>query len=129
VAAILASAPPQTAVPTADLELALRELDQFPNVFRHLVQIWVLKYDSRMVLMQDARGLSYIARVGVGLVSPSVVIPKTGHLNLRQPTSQSDLDEGECFVATCNCRWVCSWRTQQLRHKQLSLRAQVPAMS
>ena len=63
---------PKPAVPTADVELALRELDQFPNVFRRLGQIWVLKYDGKMILMQDARGLWYLARL---LAEPGRTVP------------------------------------------------------
>jgi hypothetical protein len=54
---------PKPAVPTADIEAALRELDQSPSVFRRLGQIWVIKYDRSMILMQDARGLAYLARL------------------------------------------------------------------
>ncbi len=63
---------PQPAIPTADVELALRELDQSPNVFRRLGQVWVLKYDGQMVLMEDARGLSYLARL---LWEPGRTVP------------------------------------------------------
>jgi hypothetical protein len=63
---------PKPAVPTADVELALRELDQFANVFRRLGQVWVLKYHGKMALMEDARGLSYLARL---LVEPGRIVP------------------------------------------------------
>lgn len=35
-------------------------------------QIWVLKYDGKMVLMEDARGMTYLARL---LVDPQQVVP------------------------------------------------------
>ncbi|MCO6455512.1 MAG: hypothetical protein J5I93_09465 [Pirellulaceae bacterium] len=54
---------PKPAVPTADIEQALRELDQHSSVFRRLGQIWVIKYEREMILMQDARGLAYLARL------------------------------------------------------------------
>ena len=63
---------PKPAVATADVESALRELDQSASVFRRLGQIWVLKYEGEMVLMQDARGMSYLARL---LVEPGRVVP------------------------------------------------------
>lgn len=54
---------PRPATPTADVEAALRELDRSASVFRRLGQVWVIKYDRSMILMQDARGLSYLARL------------------------------------------------------------------
>ena len=63
---------PRPAVATADVELALRELDQFASVFRPLGRVWVLKYDGEMVLMEDARGLSYLARL---LAEPDRIVP------------------------------------------------------
>lgn len=63
---------PKPAVATEDAELALRELDQHPCVFRRIGQVWVLKYDGKMVLMKDAAGLSYLARL---LLDPGRVFP------------------------------------------------------
>lgn len=63
---------PKPAVATADVESALRELDQFASVFRRLGQIWVLKYDGEMALMEDARGLTYLARL---LAEPGRTVP------------------------------------------------------
>lgn len=54
---------PKPAIATADVESALRELDESASVFRRLGQIWVLKYEGDMILMQDARGMSYLARL------------------------------------------------------------------
>jgi len=54
---------PRPAVAPADIESALGELGRSPFVFRRLGQIWVLKFDGKMVLMQDAHGLRYIARL------------------------------------------------------------------
>jgi len=63
---------PKPAVATADVESALRELDQSPSVFRRLGQIWVLKYEGEMILMEDAKGLSYLARL---LAEPGRIVP------------------------------------------------------
>ncbi len=63
---------PKPAVPTADVELALRELDQSSSVFQQLGQIWVIKYEGKMILMGNARGLSYLARL---LVEPQRTVP------------------------------------------------------
>lgn len=63
---------PKPAVATPDVELALRDLDQYPNVFRRLGQIWVIKYEGQMVLMKDAGGLFYLARL---LVAPHRIVP------------------------------------------------------
>lgn len=63
---------PKPAVATEDAELALRELDQYPCVFRRIGQLWVVKYDGKMVLMKDAAGLSYLARL---LLDPGRVFP------------------------------------------------------
>ena len=54
---------PKPAVATAEIEDALVELVRSPFVFRRLGQIWVLKFEGEMKLMQDARGLYYIARL------------------------------------------------------------------
>lgn len=54
---------PRPAVAPVDIESALGELGRSPFVFRRLGQIWVLKFDGRMVVMQEARGLCYIARL------------------------------------------------------------------
>jgi hypothetical protein len=54
---------PRPAVAPADIESALGELGRSPFVFRRLGQIWVLKFEGEMVLMQDAHGLHYIARL------------------------------------------------------------------
>ena len=45
---------PRPAVATPDVKSALWELDQWPNVFRRLGQIWVIKYRGKMILMEDA---------------------------------------------------------------------------
>lgn len=63
---------PKPAVATADIESAIRELDQSPSVFRRLGQIWVIKYECIMILMQDARGLAYLARL---LADPGRIVP------------------------------------------------------
>lgn len=63
---------PKPAVPTEDIEAALRELDQSPNVFRRLGEVWVIKYEREMILMENARGLSYLARL---LAEPSRIVP------------------------------------------------------
>ena len=63
---------PKPAVPTADVESALLDFDQYASVFRRLGQVWVLKYDGKMVLMEDARGLSYLARL---LAEPGRIVP------------------------------------------------------
>lgn len=52
---------PRPAVAPADIESALGELGRSLFVFRRLGQIWVLKFEGKMVLMQDAHGLHYIA--------------------------------------------------------------------
>lgn len=54
---------PRPAVAPADIETALGELGRSPFVFRRLGQIWVLKFEGEMKLMQDARGLFYVARL------------------------------------------------------------------
>lgn len=54
---------PRPAVAPADIESALGELGRSPFVFRRLGQIWVLKFEGNMVLMQDAHGLHYVARL------------------------------------------------------------------
>ena len=54
---------PRPAVAPADIESALGELGRSPFVFRRLGQIWVLKFEGKMVLMEDAYGLHYIARL------------------------------------------------------------------
>jgi hypothetical protein len=63
---------PKPSVATANVESALRELDQYPNVFRRLGHCWVIKYDSKMVLLHSPSGLSYIARL---LVDPGTQNP------------------------------------------------------
>ncbi len=63
---------PKPAVPTADIEAAMRELDQSPSVFRRLGQIWVIKFERSMILMQDARGLAYLERL---LAAPGRIVP------------------------------------------------------
>jgi hypothetical protein len=63
---------PKPAPPTADVESALRALDQSASVFRRLAQVWVLKYEREMILMEDARGLSYLARL---LADPGRIVP------------------------------------------------------
>lgn len=63
---------PKPAVATTDIESALRELDQSASVFRRLGQIWVIKYERNMILMQDARGLAYLARL---LADPGRIVP------------------------------------------------------
>ena len=63
---------PRPATPTADVEAALRELDRSANVFRRLGQVWVIKYDREMILMQDARGVAYLARL---LADPGRNVP------------------------------------------------------
>jgi len=63
---------PKPAVPAADVELALRELDQHGSVFRQHGQIWVIKYQGEMILMGDARGMSYLARL---LMEPGRTLP------------------------------------------------------
>jgi hypothetical protein len=54
---------PRPAVTTAEIEDALVELVRSPFVFRRVNQVWVLRFDGRTVLMQEARGLCYIARL------------------------------------------------------------------
>lgn len=68
---------PKPAVPTEDIEAALRELDRWPHVFRRLGQIWVIKYEREMILMENARGLSYLARL---LAEPGRIVPATSLL-------------------------------------------------
>jgi len=63
---------PKPSVATANVESALRMLDQYPNVFRRLGHYWVIKYDAKMVLLHSPSGLSYIARL---LVDPARKIP------------------------------------------------------
>jgi len=63
---------PKPAIATADVESALRELDQFGSVFRPLGRVWVLKYEGETVLMEDTRGLSYLARL---LAEPDRIVP------------------------------------------------------
>jgi len=63
---------PRPAVATADVESALRYLDQHPNVFQRIAQTWVLKYEGKMVLMQNAGGMHYLARL---LAEPERTIP------------------------------------------------------
>lgn len=63
---------PKPSVATLNVESALRELDQYPNVFRRLGQYWVIKYDSEMVILNSSGGLSYLARL---LVDPGRKIP------------------------------------------------------
>ena len=54
---------PKPAVATAEIEDALIELVRSPFVFRRLNQTWVLRFEGRTALMQEARGLCYIARL------------------------------------------------------------------
>lgn len=63
---------PKPAVATPDVELALRELDQNPNVFRRLGQTWVIKYEGQMILLHSLGGLSYVARL---LLDPGRTFP------------------------------------------------------
>lgn len=63
---------PKPSVATLNVESALREFDQYPNVFRRLGQYWVIKYDSEMVILNSSGGLSYLARL---LVDPGRKIP------------------------------------------------------
>jgi len=63
---------PKPAVKTDDVESALRHLDGRQHVFQRMGQVWVLKYDGKMVLMEDARGMTYLARL---LVDPQQVVP------------------------------------------------------
>lgn len=63
---------PKPAVATPDVESALRELDHSASVFRRLAQVWVIKYEGEMILMQDARGLTYLARL---LAEPGRIVP------------------------------------------------------
>jgi len=63
---------PKPAVATPDVELALRDLDQYPNVFRRLGQVWVIKYEGQMILMKDAGGLRYLVRL---LAKPESIVP------------------------------------------------------
>jgi hypothetical protein len=63
---------PKPAVATPDVESALRELDQSARVFRRLGQVWVIKYEGELILMQDARGLSYLARL---MAEPGRIVP------------------------------------------------------
>lgn len=63
---------PKPAVPTEDIEAALRELDQFQCVFRRLAQVWIIKYEGKMILMKDAGGLHYLARL---LADPGRITP------------------------------------------------------
>jgi len=63
---------PKPAVATPDVESALRELDHSASVFRRLAQVWVIKYEGEMILMQDARGLAYLARL---LTEPGRTVP------------------------------------------------------
>ena len=63
---------PKPSVATLNVESALRELDQYPNVFRRLGQYWVIKYDTELVLLHSTNGLSYLARL---LVDPGRKIP------------------------------------------------------
>jgi hypothetical protein len=63
---------PKPSVATLSVDSALRELDQYPNVFRRLGHYWVIKYDSKMALLHSSGGLSYLARL---LVDPGRKIP------------------------------------------------------
>ncbi len=54
---------PRPAVATAEIEDALIELLRSPFVFRRVNQVWVLKFDGKTVLMREAHGLRYIARL------------------------------------------------------------------
>lgn len=63
---------PKPSVSTLNVESALRELDQYPSVFRRLGQYWVIKYDAQMVILNSSGGLSYLARL---LVDPGRKIP------------------------------------------------------
>lgn len=63
---------PKPSIATLSVESALRELDQYPNVFRRLGQYWVIKYDAEMVILNSSGGLSYLARL---LVDPGRKIP------------------------------------------------------
>lgn len=63
---------PKPSVATLNVESALRELDQYPNVFRRLGQYWIIKYDAQMVILNSSGGLSYLARL---LVDPGRKIP------------------------------------------------------
>jgi hypothetical protein len=63
---------PKPLIATLSVESALRELDQYPNVFRRLGHYWVIKYDSKMALLHSSGGLSYLARL---LVDPGRKIP------------------------------------------------------
>ena len=63
---------PRPAVPTAVIDAALRELDRYSSVFPRLGQVWVHKYEGRMILMEYARGLLYLARL---LVEPRRIVP------------------------------------------------------
>jgi len=63
---------PKPLIATLSVDSALRELDQYPNVFRRLGHYWVIKYDSKMALLHSSGGLSYLARL---LVDPGRKIP------------------------------------------------------
>jgi hypothetical protein len=63
---------PKPLIATLSVESVLRELDQYPSVFRRLGHYWVIKYDSKMALLHSSGGLSYLARL---LVDPGRKIP------------------------------------------------------
>jgi hypothetical protein len=63
---------PKPAVKTDDVESALRHLDGHPHVFQRLGQVWVLKYDGKMVLMEHAKGMVYLSRL---LIDPDRTLP------------------------------------------------------
>lgn len=63
---------PKPSIATLSVDSALRELDQYPSVFRRLGHYWVINYDTELVLLHTANGLSYLARL---LVDPGRKIP------------------------------------------------------
>lgn len=83
---------PRPAMPTDDIESSLRELDRTAHVFRLLGRVWVIKYERKLILMEDARGLSYLARL---LAEPGRTVPATSLLatiagiDPRVPTGSS----------------------------------------
>ena len=57
---------------TDDVESVLCHLDGHPHVFQRLGQVWVLKYDGKMVLMEHAKGMMYLSRL---LIDPDRTLP------------------------------------------------------
>ena len=94
---------------TDDVESALRHLDGHQHVFQRLGQIWVLKYEGKMVLMEDARGMISLPDFWW---NPDTSFPQR-HSLPRLPASTHGLPQGRRDTSS-TMRHLHSYRTRYL---------------